>query len=110
MSLHFLSRDRRRHPRVALRRPVKLRHGITGKFLSGYTVDLSDGGCLLRLDGGQRLDAGQSVRVGVATNPDHCLILSDQMLEGTVLRRLGHDRSQHVAIAFEHVDSLATAV
>ena len=110
MILPYCPQDRRRHPRAAVHRPVKLRHGVTGKFISGYSIDLSDGGCLLRLDGGQRLSPGQSVRVGVADYPNQALILADDMLEGTVLRRLGHGDSQHVAIAYAHVDSLAAAV
>ncbi len=109
MIAHFV-RDRRRHVRMPLERPVKVRSGVTGRYIAGRTVDISDGGCLLRLEGFHHLAAGQSVRVGIAYRPGQSLLLADDMLEGTVVRRLGHGDTQHVAITFENANTLAEAV
>ena len=102
-------RDRRRHLRVACQRPVKVRCGVTGRYVSGHTVDVSDGGCLLRLDGPVGIQPGQSVTVGIAQHRLQSLFLHDDMLAGTVVRRLGHGFTQHVAVAYENARVLAIA-
>ncbi|MEM9881534.1 MAG: PilZ domain-containing protein [Planctomycetota bacterium] len=109
MIMPLLARDRRRHVRVACDRPVRLRCGVAGRSVSGQTMDVSDGGCLMRLDGRCRVEPGESVRVGFARRPGQVLIFADDMVQGTVVRRLGHDESQHVAVRFEHVTTLAAA-
>lgn len=101
MILPNLTADRRRFPRVAMTRPVKVRHGVTGKYVAGETIDLSDGGVLLRLDKSIGLEPGQAVRVGIVHSPRQVLILADEMTEGRVIRRFGHDDTQHVAISFD---------
>lgn len=109
MIMPNLTRDRRRYPRVPCDRPVKVRCGVTGKYVAGQTLDVSDGGCLMRLDGDQSVKAGQSVRVGIAYRTNQALILADDMVEGTVVRRLGHGGAQHVAVTFENATILAEA-
>lgn len=109
MIMRNLARDRRRYTRVPCTRPVKLRCASSGKYLAGETVDLSDGGCLLRLDSRVTVQAGQAVRVGIAHRPSIGLIFADDMIEGTIVRRLGHGDAQHVAISFENSVVLAEA-
>ena len=110
MIMRNMTLDRRRHVRVPCDRPVKVRCGVTGKYLGGETVDLSDGGCLMRLDGRISVAAGQSVRVAIARRKHQPLILADDMIEGTIVRRLGHGDCQHVAVSFENSTVLAEAV
>lgn len=110
MILPRIARDRRRHVRVPSRRPVRLRCDATGRSLTGQTLDISDGGCLMRLDGLETLESGQAVRVGIAHRAHLGLVLTSQMLEGTVVRRLGHGEAQHVAVSFETSTVLAEAV
>ncbi|MEM7624873.1 MAG: PilZ domain-containing protein [Planctomycetota bacterium] len=109
MIMPTLTRDRRRHVRVPYERPVKIRCAVTGKYIAGQTLDISDGGCLMWLDGRQSVKAGQSVRVGIAYRTNQTLILADDMVEGTVVRRLGHGDAQHVAVSFENSTVLAEA-
>lgn len=101
MILPNLTADRRRYPRVAMTRPVKVRHGVTGKYVAGETIDLSDGGVLLRLEKAMGIEPGQPVRVGIVHSPRQALILADEMIEGRVIRRLGHGDTQHVAVSFD---------
>ncbi|MEM9420523.1 MAG: PilZ domain-containing protein [Planctomycetota bacterium] len=109
MIMPILTRDRRRSPRVPCEKPVKVRCGMTGKYLSGETIDISDGGCLLRLDRRIIVQAGQTVRVGIAHRQLQSLILADQMIEGTIVRRFGHGDAQLVAVSYESTTSLAEA-
>ncbi|MEM6459300.1 MAG: PilZ domain-containing protein [Planctomycetota bacterium] len=109
MIMPLLARDRRRHVRVACERPVRVRCGWAGRCLSGQTLDVSDGGCLMRLDRGDQVEPGDPVRVGIAHRPGQALIFADNMVSGTVVRRLGHDETQHVAVRFEHVTTIAAA-
>jgi c-di-GMP-binding flagellar brake protein YcgR len=109
MTASSLSRDRRRHLRVPCEKSVKLRCGVTGKYLAGESVDLSDGGCLLRLDAHVRVEPGRPVRVGIAHRRTAGLIRADDMIEGTIVRRLGHGGMQHVAVSFQNVSALAAA-
>lgn len=104
-----LVKDRRRHLRVPCDRAVKVRCGVTGKYVAGRTVDLSDGGCLLELEERVAMTAGQAVTVGITHRPLQALILTDDMVAGTVVRRLGHAGLQHVAISFENARVLAIA-
>ncbi|MEM1107507.1 MAG: PilZ domain-containing protein [Planctomycetota bacterium] len=100
MIMPILTRDRRRSPRVPCEKPVKVRCGQTGKYLTGETVDVSDGGCLMRLDRRVIVETGQNVRVGIAHRPVQTLILADDMIEGHIVRRFGHGDTQHVAVSF----------
>ncbi len=109
MIMPLLTRDRRRSTRIACEKPVKVRCGMTGKYLSGETVDVSDGGCLMRLDRRVIVEAGQMVRVGIAHRPIQSLILADDMIEGKIVRRFGHGDTQHVAVSFVSATILAEA-
>lgn len=109
MIMPILTRDRRRSARIACEKPVKVRCGTTGKYLAGETVDVSDGGCLLRLDRRVIVETGQSVRVGISHRPVQALILADDMVEGKIVRRFGHGDTQQVAVSFETSTVLAEA-
>lgn len=109
MIMPILTRERRRSPRLRCEKPVKVRCGVTGKYLAGETVDLSDGGCLMRLDRRVIVESGQAVRVGIAHRQLQSLILADDMVEGRIVRRFGHGDAQHVAVSFESSTSLAEA-
>lgn len=109
MIMPNLTRDRRRFVRVPCERPVKVRCAVSGKYLAGETVDMSDGGCLMRLDRRVVVEAGQAVRVGIAHRRGQGLILADDMVEGKIVRRLGHGDTQQVAVSFENSTILAEA-
>ena len=109
MIMPLLTRERRRTPRIRCEKPVKVRCGLTGKYLAGETMDVSDGGCLMRLDRRVIVESGQTVRVGIAHRPLQSLILADDMIEGKIVRRFGHGDAQHVAVSFETSTSLAEA-
>jgi c-di-GMP-binding flagellar brake protein YcgR len=109
MIMPYLARDRRRHLRVTCAKPVRLRCGVTGKCLEGQTLDVSHGGCLLRLQGALAIKPGQAVRVAIARRQLRSLMLADDMVEATVMRRLGHDDAQHIAVSFENTTALAQA-
>jgi len=101
MIMPILTRDRRRSTRIPCEKPVKVRCGLTGKYLAGETIDVSDGGCLMRLDRRVMVEAGQTVRVGISHRPIQSLILADDMAEGKIVRRFGHGDAQHVAVSFD---------
>ncbi|MEM8738288.1 MAG: PilZ domain-containing protein [Planctomycetota bacterium] len=109
MILPRIARDRRRHPRVPAAHPVKLKCGITGRYLAGRTIDVSDGGCLLQLDRSTPVSLGQPVRLGIARRAHAPLLMADDMVRGTIVRRQGQSDAQHVAVAYENATALAEA-
>lgn len=95
------SAERRRFQRSALTRPVKLRCEKTGRYFSAEGIDASAGGALLRLGTGSHLPVGEPVRLGIAAEENHGLLLSDDLIEARVVRCLGHPDARYVAVQFE---------
>ena len=103
----YFLHERRRHPRVSCEQPVQIRCGFTGRYVSGHTVDLSESGCLLRLERPIAVQPGQSLRITIARRSLQTFMLGDDMVDCVVVRRHGHDFTQLLAVSFE--DSLVLA-
>ena len=58
--------ERRVLPRIGMRRPVKVFHEPTSRFLPAHTINVSDGGLLLEIDTPRPLRVGEALRVVVA--------------------------------------------
>ena len=99
--------ERRRHQRVSCDQPVQVRCGVTGRYVLGHTVDISEGGCLLRLERPIAVQPGQSLRLSIAHRSLQSFLLGDDILDCRVVRRHGHDFTQLLAVSFE--DSLVLA-
>ncbi|MEX0775293.1 MAG: PilZ domain-containing protein [Phycisphaeraceae bacterium] len=99
--------DRRKEPRTALSRPVKVRLCDTGRYLTGRTTNLSPGGALLEVDTPSLLVPGQRIALGVAWTDQQTLLHRDELIDATVLRSLGLGGRQNVAIYFEQRQQLA---
>ena len=107
MDTQASSEERRRAPRIQILRPVKIRCEATGKFYTGQTQNISDGGALFTVDHPSLLVTGQKVRVGIAWASQQMLMNSSQLSPATVARSLGHDAKQDVAIYFDQSDCLS---
>ena len=105
------SPDRRREARTRLIRPVKVRCDQSGaRYLAGTTQNVSPDGAMLQLNYPSRLALGQRVRIAIARHRSQSLLNAHEMMDATIVRSLGHGRTQHVAIQFRQAQSLAKAV
>ena len=101
------NRERRRDPRYRLSRPVKIRCGETGRFISAISRDISAGGVSAGLVGPRRLMPGDRVQVAVGYSPRQVVVSESQMLEATVMRCVGFDGEAIVAMRFDQPQELA---
>lgn len=101
--------ERRKHARVNVEQPIKLRCELTGRYLAGSTTDLSGGGTMVALHRASMLVPGQRVSIGMARNASDALIRSDEMVPATVVRCLGMGTDQRVALQFDEPMSLSLA-
>ncbi len=101
--------ERRRDARHSIDRPLKVQSVLTGKYHAGQLRDVSSGGMALVVTGPGRLEPGERVRVGVAWGWNQTVIPSKDMHEATVLRSVGFDGNQHVAVRFNERQRLAMA-
>ena len=90
-------RDRRAAPRRGCDHRFKARCGVSGRYLAGRCVNLSEGGALLVLDDAAALNAGQRIDVGLVT-PDSALIAASSLRSAVVVRSLGIRDRTHIAI------------
>lgn len=103
--------ERRRDPRIPANHPVKLKCEQTaGKYIPGTTHDVSDGGAMLMLHYSRRLATGQKVQIGIVSNPTRGMLLTEDFVEATIVRSLGHGDTQHVAVRYAHPQRFAEAV
>lgn len=101
--------DRRKHPRVRLESQVKLRNGVSGRYVAGQTLDISAGGAMLRVTTPTRLVRGQSVSLGISSHPRQPIIAAQDMISAVVVRSLGIAGTQHVAVEFDQPHRMAAA-
>ncbi|MEM6393664.1 MAG: PilZ domain-containing protein [Planctomycetota bacterium] len=105
--------DRRRHSRIEAALPASVRPldrlSNQTSAMIGHTVDISDGGALLRLPRPLFLAQGTRVRIGIGPTPDHPARLIRSAREGTVVRCLAHGEIQHAAVQFDAASPLAAA-
>lgn len=103
--------ERRRDPRISASHQVKLKCEQTaGKYIPGTTHDVSDGGALLMLDHPRLLTKGQKVQIGIYNDPTRGMLLSEQFVEATIVRSLGHGDTQHVAVRYARPQRFAEAI
>ena len=102
--------DRRRFRRHRLDRPVKLRCDITGRAYAAEGVDASSGGVLLRVQSDQHFDTDQPMCIGIPPRRDSALLLTDNLIEGRVVRCLAHGDARYLAVAFDVPVFMAEAV
>ncbi len=101
--------ERRRFRRFELDRPVKLRCEATGQFFACTGLDASSGGLLVRLQHAANLPVGEVLSIGIARDPHQSLMLADDLMEGRVVRCLGHGEHRYLAIQFDVPVFLAEA-
>ncbi|MEZ6189949.1 MAG: PilZ domain-containing protein [Phycisphaerales bacterium] len=103
--------ERRRDPRIPANHPVKLKCEQTaGKYIPGTTQDVSDGGAMLTLQHPRLLTTGQKVQIGIVNNPMRGMLMTEDFIEATIVRSLGHGDTQHVAVRYARPQRFAEAV
>ncbi|MCC6580600.1 MAG: PilZ domain-containing protein [Phycisphaeraceae bacterium] len=103
----MISRERRDSARMVLRRPVKVYCPTTGRYIPAVTFNLSSGGTLLQVQSPTSLKPGQRIRIGIGWTPDQAVLQSQQMIDGLVLRSLGHQGQCAAAVRFDTHPRLA---
>ena len=98
--------ERRHHERVDIRRPVKVRSEMTGRYLAGGTINVSPCGVMIRLDAPGSLLPGERVRLGICQSRNQALLLADDLAPATVVRSARTESGCAVAIAFDHEQRL----
>jgi c-di-GMP-binding flagellar brake protein YcgR len=103
--------ERRRDPRIFTHYPVKLKcEQSAGKYIPGTTDNVSDGGAMLMLDHTRLLTTGQKVQIGIVSNPACGMLTTEDFVEATIVRSLGHGETQHVAVRYARPQRFAEAV
>ena len=94
--------DRRRHTRTAVRRLCKIFDPRTGKYHAASTVDLSNGGVLLRSRLPLHIATGDQVLVGVAMDERRAVVFAKELIECVVVRKLeSDDGATALAVQFQ---------
>ncbi len=91
--------ENRRHTRLPMVRPCKVRDRRTLIYSPGQTSDVSVGGALIRVDRARPFGAGDEIELVVGWTPG-VLLSSDSIVKGTIRRVLPID-FHHQAIAVE---------
>ena len=105
--MQFGSDERRRDARLELNRPVKVECAHTGRYVTGYTQNLSTTGALMDIDHPSLMVPGQRIKIGVAYTRQSVIIKKDEMIPGTVVRSVGLGNIQTVAIQFDEPQEMA---
>lgn len=93
--------ERRQDARFRLDHPVKIQCEMTGRYLAARTHDISATGMLMEINNASLLVQGQRLRVGIAWNEQAAVLESSKMIPAVVVRSLGINGRQHVALHFE---------
>ncbi|MCX5660530.1 MAG: PilZ domain-containing protein [Planctomycetota bacterium] len=108
-ALHPRPAERRRDARRAAVRPIKVRVDGGGKYYAGQTADISSNGALLELAVPTALRPGQIIRVGISWTSHDVVLAGRSMIEATVVRSLGMNGLQRVAVTFAQRQELAAS-
>lgn len=93
--------ERRRHTRMSLIRPCKVRDCKTFVYSPGLTCDVSASGALLRVDRVRPVVPGDQIEVAVAWTRD-AVLSAESMVKAIVRRVIPIDHyHQSVAVEFE---------
>lgn len=93
--------ERRQHARYPVQRLVKLRLPGSGRFWNARTCNMSAGGAMITLDYPARLQSDDTLQIAIPRHDGQAVIHNDQLFDAQVIRNLGHDGVQHVAVQFE---------
>ncbi|QOJ01272.1 MAG: PilZ domain-containing protein [Phycisphaeraceae bacterium] len=77
--------ERRREPRTPVRRPCKVFHRGTWRYLPGTTADASEHGLLIEAAGGEPPIVGDIVDVAVGWE-NQPILRTDEFIHGRVVR------------------------
>ncbi len=102
--------NRRRSCRQPINRPAKVRCLQSGRYMAGKTQNISSSGALLEVYLPSLMVTGQRLGIGIAWDNQQTVLGSDQMLPATVVRSLGLNGMQHVAVQFDQpieIDAVA---
>jgi c-di-GMP-binding flagellar brake protein YcgR len=103
--------ERRRDPRIPAEHPVKIKcDQSAGRYIAGTTHNVSDGGAMLKLEHPRLLTTGQKLQVGIVHNPARGMLLTEDFVEATIVRSLGHGDTQHIAIRYNRPQRFAEAI
>jgi len=101
-------RNRRRHTRYSIEKACKVYHPASRRYSGGQTVNVSDGGAMVLVDGWRPLSAGEELDVVIAWTAKPVLP-ADSMLRGRVVRSTLDDAGRQV-VAVEFDEAVAVRV
>ena len=101
--------ERRRHERREIKRPCKVLHAASFRYMAAYTQDVSPGGALLELSQHRPLTIGDRVEVLVDWH-QHGIVSQQAMLPARVVR-VGEREGlrQRVGVQFDGEQAIALA-
>jgi hypothetical protein len=101
--------ERRRHERRELKRPCKILHSPTFRYMAAHTCDVSPGGAMLELSQHRPLAIGDQVDVLVDWH-GHGIVSQRAMLGARVVRLGERDGlRQRVGIRFDREQAITLA-
>jgi c-di-GMP-binding flagellar brake protein YcgR len=114
---HSESKNRRRSDRFERNAEISIRHEKSGPVLPGSLVDLSTGGCSLRLDQPETFTGADVIEVRLDANLQSFRMLGwvrhigDQgRLLGVEFHRLGERESRIIATLIEDLQSASVSI
>ncbi len=103
-----ITQEQRRHARLPMVRPCKVRDRRTLVYSAGQTSDISVGGALIRVDRARPFGAGDEIDLVVGWSPG-VVLSADSVVRGTV-RRVTPIDFNHQAIAIEFAEPSTRAL
>ena len=103
------NKERRHDVRSAVSRPVKIRCRLTERYYSGVTSNVSQGGAMIDVDHPSQMVDGQRLEVGIAWTNRQMLLSGDELVVATVMRSIGLNGRQRVAVRFDQRQELANS-
>lgn len=101
--------ERRRHERRELKRPCKVLHAATFRYMAAYTCDVSPGGAMIELSQHRPLAIGDQIDVLVDWN-EQGIVSQQAMLPARVVRLGEHEGlRQRVGVQFDREQALVAA-
>ena len=101
--------DRRKHPRRPLENAAKLFCPKSGRFLSGRTRNISEGGILVEVSAPGWLESGDPIQLTIAFGDRYIVPMSD-LVSGTIIRKRQTDSPEIETLAIAYDDCTDTAL
>jgi len=101
--------ERRRHARLEIKRPCKVLHNPTLRYMAAQTQDLSPGGAMLELSHHRPLAVGD--QIDLLVDWDETGIVNKQTMLAATVVRVGacEGLRQRVGITFAHEQAVTMA-